>query len=90
MFLLLELPFIKDLLNKKEEKFQNRQKTTLEVFFNILSGIISSLLALFALYLSFRCSGRFDLGQVLLALIFAPFYIVYQLATSGLCGMIPK
>lgn len=49
---------------------------------NPVIQIIYLLVALWALYLSFKRNGGFDLGSFLLALFFPPIYIVYFYATE--------
>jgi len=39
-----------------------------------------TIVTLVAVYLSFKCKNKFDLGQFLIALFCAPFYIAYRLA----------
>jgi hypothetical protein len=89
MMLFFELPFIKDFVNK--ENFQNNQDN-LDVpnHWGFLHYIVSSIVIYFAVYLSWRCNNRFDFVQFLLAFLFAPIYILYHLATDGLCGILPK
>jgi len=43
-----------------------------------------------AIYLSFRCNGKFDLGSFLVALFLPYVYIIYVLATKGGCGILDK
>ena len=40
-----------------------------------------------AIYLSWRCNGRFDLLSFLIALLFPYVYIIYILATRGTCSV---
>ena len=72
---------------KKSEKFDTDNSTN-DDSYNILITIISWVVLGFAIYLSFRCKKGFDIWQFLLALFCAPCYIIYQLATSQLCGLI--
>jgi hypothetical protein len=69
---------------KKKERFNETN------FFDTILSIIWSLVTLFAIYLSFRCSNGFNIGQLLLAMLFPPIYIVYYLATGNLCGLLKK
>jgi hypothetical protein len=55
---------------------------------SIIHMLISWIVVGFAIYLSFRCHGEFKLGSFLLAFFCSPCYILYHLATSGLCGLI--
>jgi hypothetical protein len=70
----------------KKEKFEN--ETADDNSYNLIVTIISWLVLGFAIYLSFRCKKGFDIGHFLLAVFCAPCYIIYQLATSSLCGLI--
>jgi hypothetical protein len=45
-----------------------------------LYGIVMLLISIVAIYLSFKCYGRFDLGEFILAILCAPLYIAYRLA----------
>ena len=45
--------------------------------------IVWFLIAIFALYLSFKRNNGFNLGSFLVALLFPPIYIVYFYATEG-------
>lgn len=52
-----------------------------------LYGIFHLTLSIFALYLSFRCNGRFDLPSFIVALLFPYIYVPYALAIS--CTGVP-
>ena len=67
---------------KKKENFDDNIP-----IYNYVIALIMWIVSLFAIYLSFKCSKGFDIGQFLLAFIFAPFYIVYHLAVTNLCGL---
>jgi hypothetical protein len=45
-----------------------------------LIGFLYTIMVIVAFYLAFKCHGRFDLTQFLLACCCAPFYIAYRLA----------
>ena len=53
----------------------------------IIMAIVSWLVTGFAVYLSFKCSNGFSVGQFLLALLFSPIYIIYHIFATKLCGM---
>ncbi len=55
---------------------------------SVFQMLITWIVVGFAIYLSFRCQGKFNLGSFLLAFFCSPCYILYHLATSGLCGLI--
>jgi hypothetical protein len=42
--------------------------------------IVMLLISMVAVYLSFKCYGRFDIGEFILAILCAPLYIAYRLA----------
>jgi len=45
-----------------------------------LVGFLYTIITIIAFYLAFKCHGRFDLVQFLLACCCGPFYIAYRLA----------
>ena len=45
-----------------------------------LLSFLYTIMLIIALYLAFKCHGKFDLAQFLLACCCAPFYIAYRLA----------
>jgi len=45
-----------------------------------LGSFLYTIMIIVAFYLAFKCYGRFDLTQFLLACCCAPFYIAYRLA----------
>ena len=52
----------------------------------ITYGMIHFLAFLFAIYLSFKCNGRFSLGSFIVAFFCPWIYIIYILATrKGFC-----
>jgi hypothetical protein len=69
----------------KKEKFDAEGKPMSA--FSFIYIMIMWLVTGFAIYLSFRCHRKFNLGAFLLAFFFAPFYIIYHLAVTGLCGL---
>jgi len=48
-------------------------------------SVIHSLIALYAVYLSFKCNQGLNLGGLILALIFPWFYVLYHQAVSNGC-----
>ena len=76
---------------KKIEKFDDNGNTYYDDpnSYNIIMIIVSWLITGFAAYLSFKCSNGFSMGPFLLAMLFAPFYIIYHIFATNLCGMIP-
>ncbi len=49
--------------------------------------IFHSLMSMIAIYLSFRCNGKFRFSSFIMALLFPYLYIIYVLATQGTCGI---
>jgi hypothetical protein len=68
---------------QKKEKFDDTSSS-----YGYITMIIMWFVSLFAIYLSFKCNNGFNWGHFLLAFFFAPFYIVYHLAVTRLCGLI--
>ncbi len=67
----------------KKEKFGDSEEKT-EKKSNLIF-ILWILLILYAVYLSWKCNGKkLELIHFLFALMCAPVYILYQLATNGL------
>ena len=57
----------------------NKNKRDKTIVSTVLS-IFSTLLLIYALYISFKCNKGFHLGSFLLACCCSPFYIAYRLA----------
>jgi hypothetical protein len=72
---------------KKKEKFDDNDLNDSSSY-DIIVIIISWLITGFAAYLSFKCSRGFSMGPFLLAIIFSPFYIIYHIFSTNLCGLI--
>ena len=51
-----------------------------------ISGLVYLVLMFFAIYLSFKCNGGFDLFGFLGAFFCPVFYLIYKFATTGLCN----
>ncbi len=86
--------YFPDIYKKKSEKFDDNGDTYYEdqcnegsCYYLIIMAIVSWLVTGFAVYLSFKCSNGFGIGEFLLAIFFAPFYILYHLIATKLCGM---
>jgi len=68
---------------KKHSKKQNKMRNL-----NSIYAITHLVISFFAIYLSWRCSGRkFDLVSFIFALFCPHFYIIYALAVNGGCGI---
>jgi hypothetical protein len=67
--------------NSSEEK-----KTTVVNNYSTSYAIIHLILALFALYLSFKCNHGFNLVSFLAAFCCPYLYVPYILATKGMCN----
>ena len=50
--------------------------------------IFHIIMALIAIYLSWKCNKGFDLSSFIIALIFPYLYLMYIFATNGTCGLI--
>jgi len=68
---------------KKKEHYEN----TGNFLYDTVMYVVAWTILGFAVYLSFKCENKFDMTQFLLALLFAPFYIIYHLAVTRLCGL---
>ena len=71
---------------KKEEEKKEHFTTTGKATFWSTYILIHFLAFLFALYLSFKCHGGFDLGSFIVAFFCPWIYIIYTLAKrKGFC-----
>jgi len=68
---------------KKKEHYDRPE----DVIYMMVMGIVAWIILGFAVYLSFKCNDKFILGDVLLAVLFSPLYIIYHLFATKLCGM---
>ncbi len=69
--------------NKKKENFGDENSKTEDK--SNLIFILWILLIIYAVYLSWKCNGKkLELIHLLFALMCAPVYILYQLASNGL------
>lgn len=71
----------------KKEKFDDDSCVYESYIYSLITAIISWLVTGFAIYLSFKCSNEFNIGQFLLALFCSPFYIIYHIFATKLCGL---
>lgn len=55
--------------------------------YKLIYTIMHLIISLFAIYLSWKCNGGFDLLSFLVALICPYLYIIWALATRGGCGI---
>jgi len=51
-------------------------------------SVFHSIMAIIAIYLSFRCNNGFSLGSFLIACTCPYIYIIYTVATKGTCGIL--
>ena len=59
--------------------------------YSSIYSIFHSILAFFAIYLSFKCNKGFSFGSFFMAIFFPYIYIIYTYATSEkLCGILNK
>lgn len=54
-----------------------------EYIFKNINGIIYSAFSMFAIFVSFKCNGRFDLGSFIIALCCPWLYLIFVAATKG-------
>ena len=54
--------------------------------YGIMYTITHLIISMFAIYLSWKCNGGFNLGAFLIALFCPYLYILYVLAAKGGCG----
>jgi len=66
------------------EEEQNKKCPCSYSFWAMLYAIFHLLLAMYALYLSFKCNKGFDIWGFLGAFIFPYIYIAYKTATLGI------
>ena len=67
--------------NKMREISHNQIAYTMYSIFHII-------MALIAIYLSWKCNKGFDLSSFIIALIFPYLYLMYIFATNGTCGVL--
>ena len=53
-----------------------------------LYSIFHSLMAIVAIYMSYRCNNGFHLGSFLIACSCPYIYVIYMVATRGTCGIL--
>ena len=51
-------------------------------------SIFHSLMAIVAIYMSYRCNNGFNLGSFLIACSCPYIYVIYMVATRGTCGIL--
>jgi hypothetical protein len=78
---------------KKREKFdenENEHEQDISFFNNTITSILWLIVVVFAIYLSFKKNNnQFNLSGFLVAFFFAPIYIIYVVATTGLTVIYP-
>lgn len=68
----------------KREHFAQEERT-----FHPIVYVTSIVIYMFSIYVYWRCNGpEFNLWQFICAIFFAPFYLLYKMVTSGLCGLL--
>ena len=63
--------------------YDNDIKKTPNTLTKTIYSIFHSIVAFFAIYLSFKCNGGFSFGGFLMAIFFPYIYIIYIYATTG-------
>ncbi len=79
----VQFPYLKSL---KKEKFNEDDNSDYYKIGVIIGTILGMIVMGYAIYLSTKCSNGFSTGQFILAYLFAPFYILYHLFATKLCG----
>jgi hypothetical protein len=96
------IDYFKKYINTKKELFtplkivNNKKSQATEHFnhydycdyYNPVSLTLYFIISCFAVYLSWRCNKQFNFIQLLFALIVPEIYIIYQIAVSGMCGIL--
>jgi len=70
--------------DKQKEEILEETNCEIDIkryFYTVLHIVLS----FFAVYLSYKCNEGFNLSSFLVAIFFPYVYIVYKLATRGLC-----
>jgi hypothetical protein len=57
---------------------------------NSIYSIFHTIITFIAIYLSYKCHNKFDLGSFIVACFCPYIYIIYILATKGTCDSIDK
>lgn len=76
------------------ENFQNQKQVDAPVIRcrnttgRYIYSVFHTIMALVAIYLSFRCNKEFKWTSFIIALFFPYIYIIYILATEGSCGIL--
>ena len=74
--------------NKNDDKnYQDNDISKNQIACTIYT-IFHIIMALIAIYLSWKCNKGFELSSFIIALIFPYFYLMYIFATNGTCGLI--
>ena len=60
----------------------NQQDGGGSTFFDLIKYVILLVLFIYAVYLSFKCKGGFQFGDMLAAFCCSPFYVAYRLAVG--------
>ena len=77
--------------NKKsqdKEHFNHNNNYYCDDYYNPVSLTLYFIISCFAVYLSWKCNKQFNFIQLLFALIVPEIYIIYQIAVSGMCGIL--
>jgi hypothetical protein len=65
----------------------NEKKTSCSLCISdIIYSILYLIILIYAIYLSIKCNDGFNFGSFLLALFFAPIYIIYHIAVENSCN----
>ena len=61
-----------------------------DTFGKYIYSIFHMIMSFIAVYLTYRCNGKFEWGPFLVALFFPYIYIIHTLASRGTCGIFEK
>ena len=83
----LQQPQQQQLLNTLFSQVSQQECQQMGVGRQIYS-IFHSLMAIVAIYMSYRCNNGFHLGSFLIACTCPYIYVIYMVATRGTCGIL--
>jgi hypothetical protein len=69
-------------INKHSYRTNKEPKNT---SYKTIYSIFHSIIAFFAIYLSFKCNNGFSFGGFIMAIFFPYIYIIYKAAMNNLC-----
>jgi hypothetical protein len=76
-------------MNSQLPSAKDEKKTTVQVIMEFYP-IAHSIVGMFAMYLSFRCNNGFKFSDFIFACLCPWAYVIYRLATTGICNLKSK